>query len=145
MQDNNQIDALKAFKKAVEIEATHADANRNIGFIAIRFRDYVTAEKVFDTALKDASVKRDLEVYIAMGVAKRGLRSSKAEEWYRKALEMDKKDPRPWYNLAVLNQDHLIAKTASSRLRSRSTTTSPRSTAPSSTRSQRATRSTPLR
>jgi Tfp pilus assembly protein PilF len=111
MQENNQIDALKAFKKAVEIEASHPDANRNIGFIAIRFRDYVTAEKVFDTALKDPAVKRDLEVYIAMGVAKRGLKKFKeAEEWYRKALEMDKKDPRPWYNLAVLNQDHLIGQ-----------------------------------
>ncbi|MCA9700772.1 MAG: tetratricopeptide repeat protein, partial [Myxococcales bacterium] len=32
MQDNNQIDALKAFKKAVEIEPSHADGNRNIGF-----------------------------------------------------------------------------------------------------------------
>jgi tetratricopeptide (TPR) repeat protein len=111
MQDNNQIDALKAFKKAVEIDKNHADANRNIGFIAIRFRDYVTAEKVFDTALKDAAVKRDLEVHIAMGVAKRGLKKFKeAEEWYRKALELDKKDPRPWYNLAVLNQDHLIGQ-----------------------------------
>ena len=111
MQDDNQIDALKAFKKAVEIDASHADANRNIGFIAIRFRDYPTAEKAFDTALRDAGVKRDKEVYIAMGVAKRGLKKFKeAEEWYRKAMEVDKKDPRPWYNLAVLNQDHLIGQ-----------------------------------
>lgn len=111
MQDDNQIDALKAFKKAVEVDSNHPDANRNIGFIAIRFRDYVTAEKVFDTALKDAAVKRDMEVYIAMGVAKRGLKKFKeAEEWYRKAMDVDKKDPRPWYNLAVLNQDHLIGQ-----------------------------------
>jgi tetratricopeptide (TPR) repeat protein len=111
MQDDNQIDALKAFKKAVEIEANHPDANRNIGFIAIRFRDYPTAEKAFDTALKAAAVKRDVEVFIAMGVAKRGLKKFKdAEEWYRKAMEVDKKDPRPWYNLAVLNQDHLIGQ-----------------------------------
>jgi Tfp pilus assembly protein PilF len=111
MQDDNQVDALKAFKRAVEIEANHADANRNIGFIAIRFRDYATAEKSFDTALKSEAVKRDVEVYIAMGVAKRGLKKFKeAEEWYRKAAEVDKKDPRPWYNLAVLNQDHLIGQ-----------------------------------
>jgi len=111
MQDDNQVDALKAFKKAVEIESDHADANRNIGFIAIRFRDYETAEKAFDTALKDSAVKRDIEVYIAMGVAKRGLKKfDEAEEWYRKAMEIDKKDPRPWYNLAVLNQDHLIGQ-----------------------------------
>ena len=111
MQDDNQVDALKAFKKAVEIDSNHADANRNIGFIAIRFRDYTVAEKAFDVALKSESVKRDVEVYIAMGVAKRGLKKfPDAEEWYRKAMEIDKKDPRPWYNLAVLNQDHLIGQ-----------------------------------
>ena len=111
MQDDNQVDALKAFKKADEIEPNHAHANRTIGFIAIRFRDYTTAEKSFDTALKTEAVKRDVEVHIAMGVAKRGLKKFKeAEEWYRKAAELDKKDPRPWYNLAVLNQDHLIGQ-----------------------------------
>jgi tetratricopeptide (TPR) repeat protein len=111
MQEDNQIDALKAFKKAVEVDAKHADANRNIGFIAIRFRDYKSAEAAFDTALKSPDVKRDIEVYIAMGVAKRGLKKFKeAEEWYRKAMEIDKKDPRPWYNLGILNQDHLIGQ-----------------------------------
>ncbi|MFV8751268.1 tetratricopeptide repeat protein [Nannocystaceae bacterium ST9] len=111
MQEDNQIDALKAFKKAVEVDANHADANRNIGFIAIRFRDYISAEKAFDTALKSPEVKRDIEVFIAMGVAKRGLKKFKeAEEWYRKAMEVDKKDPRPWYNLGILNQDHMIGQ-----------------------------------
>ena len=111
MQDDNQVDALKAFKKAVEIEPDHADANRNIGFIAIRFRDYEAAEKAFDIALKSPAVKRDIEVYLAMGVAKRGLKKFEAaEKWYRDAMEIDKKDPRPWYNLAVLNQDHLIGQ-----------------------------------
>ena len=111
MQQDNQVDALKAFKKAVDIDGNHSDANRNIGFIAIRFRDYISAEKAFDTALKSEAVKRDIEVYIAMGVAKRGLKKfPEAEEWYRKAMEIDKKDPRPWYNLAVLNQDHLIGQ-----------------------------------
>lgn len=111
MQDDNQIDALKAFKKAVEIDPDHPDANRNIGFIAIRFRDYATAEKAFKTALEAPAVKRDFEVHLAMGVAKRGLKKfTEAEEWYRKAMELDKKDPRPWYNLAILNQDHLVGQ-----------------------------------
>ncbi|NJK31018.1 MAG: tetratricopeptide repeat protein, partial [Deltaproteobacteria bacterium] len=111
MQDNNQVDALKAFKKAVEVDPNHADANRNIGFIAIRFRDYKSAEASFDVALKSEAVKRDVEVFIAMGVAKRGLKKFKeAEEWYKKALEVDKKDPRPWYNLGLLNQEHLTGQ-----------------------------------
>ncbi len=111
MQTDNQIDALKAFKMAVKIAPNHPDANRNIGFIAVRFRDYASAEKAFDVAMKDASVKRDVEVYLAMGVAKRGLKKFKqADEWYRKAMEIDKKDGRPWYNLGILNQDHLIGQ-----------------------------------
>ena len=111
MQDNNQVDALKAFKQAVTIEAKHPDANRNIGFIAIRFRDYARAEEAFSVALEDEAVQRDTEVYIAMGVAKRGRKDyTGAEDWYRKALEVDAADPRPRYNLAILNQDHLIGQ-----------------------------------
>jgi tetratricopeptide (TPR) repeat protein len=111
MQDDNQIDALRAFNAAVEIEPKHADANRNIGFIAIRFRDYANAERAFTTALESSEVERDLEVYIAMGVAKRGLRKfDEAEEWYRKALALEPDDPRPWYNLGILTQDHLTGR-----------------------------------
>ena len=111
MQQDNQVDALKAFKKAVDIDGNHSDANRNIGFIAIRFRDYDGAAAAFETALEDASVQRDIEVYIAMGVAQRGLKAyEEAERWYRDAMDLDEHDPRPWYNLAVLNQDHLIGQ-----------------------------------
>jgi Tfp pilus assembly protein PilF len=111
MQDDNQVDALRAFKKAVEIDPVHADANRNIGFIAIRFRDYATAEGAFAVAVESPVVRGDIEVYLAMGVAKRGLKKfAEAETWYRKATEVDAKDPRPWYNLGILNQDHLIGQ-----------------------------------
>ena len=52
MQDDNQVDALKAFKKAVEVEPQHVDANLNIAFIAIRFRDFDTAAKSLNLAKK---------------------------------------------------------------------------------------------
>lgn len=109
MEDDNQVVALRAFKKAVEIEPSHPDANRNIGFIAIRFRDYASAERAFAIALEDPLVARDIEVYIGMGVAKRGLRKfDEAEHWYREAMTVDDDDPRPWYNLGVLAQEHRI-------------------------------------
>jgi tetratricopeptide (TPR) repeat protein len=108
MQDDNQNDAIRAFEKAVEIEPKHADANRNIGFIAIRFRDYAEAERALAVALESSEAARDIEIYLALGVAKRGLRKyDEAEAWYRKALALDPDDPRPWYNLGILTQDHL--------------------------------------
>jgi tetratricopeptide (TPR) repeat protein len=111
MQEDNQIDALKAFKKAVEVEPKHIDANLNIAFISIRFRDYAGAETALEIALKDPAQQRNIEPHIAMGVAKRGLKKFKeAEEQYLKAAKVDAKDSRPWYNLGVLAQDHLVGQ-----------------------------------
>ncbi len=108
MQDDNQVDALRAFQNAVAIDPRHADANRNIGFIAIRFRDYDAAEAAFEAALEVDEVERDVEVYIGLGVAKRGLRKfADAEHWYAEAASLAPDDPRPWYNLGILNQEHL--------------------------------------
>jgi tetratricopeptide (TPR) repeat protein len=43
-----------------------------------------------------------------MGVSERGLKKfKKATEAYQKAAKLAPKDPRPWYNLAVLSQMHL--------------------------------------
>jgi tetratricopeptide (TPR) repeat protein len=111
MQDDNQIDALRAFKKAVEVDSKHVDANLNIAFISLRFRDYTTAENSLKIAMKSPRVKRNVEAFIAMAVSKRGLKKFKeAQTWYDKAAKVDSKDPRPWYNLAILNQEHLIGQ-----------------------------------
>ena len=74
MQDDDQIEALKAFKKATTVDEKHTDANLNIAFISIRFRDYETAEKSLDIALKDPKESENYEAVLAMGVAKRGLK-----------------------------------------------------------------------
>ena len=111
MQDDNQVDALRAFKKAVEVEPNHVDANLNIAFIAIRFRDYVTAEKSLKIAMAAPRVQRDIEAQIALGVAQRGLKQyTDAEATYMKAVGLDAEDPRPWFNLGVLYQDHRISE-----------------------------------
>ena len=108
MQRDDQINALKAFKGAIEIRPDHPEANLNIAFISIRFRDYETAEKSLGIALKNDNISKNPEAWLALGVAQRGLKKfDKAEGSYNKAAKLAPKDPRPWYNLAVLNQMHL--------------------------------------
>lgn len=111
MQEDNQVDALRAFKRAVEVEPNHVDANLNIAFISIRFRDYATAEKSLSIAMQAPRVKRDLEAQIAMGVAQRGLKKyADAEATYNTAIGLDNTDPRPWWNLGVLYQEHKVSE-----------------------------------
>jgi tetratricopeptide (TPR) repeat protein len=108
LERDNQVDALKTFKEAVRVEPSHVEANLNIGFISIRFRDYATAESAFQTALKSNAQQKNIEVWLALGVAQRGLKKFKeAEESYKKAVKLSANDPRPWFNLGVLYQDHL--------------------------------------
>ncbi|MDC0717982.1 tetratricopeptide repeat protein [Nannocystis bainbridge] len=108
LERQDQVNALKAFKEAVRVEANHVEANLNIGFISIRFRDYATAEKAFEIALKDSRQAKNTEAHLALGVAQRGLRKFKeAEASYNKALKLNASDPRPIYNLGVLYQDHI--------------------------------------
>ncbi|MCA9693243.1 MAG: tetratricopeptide repeat protein [Nannocystaceae bacterium] len=108
MQRDDQVNALKAFKEAVRINPDHPEANLNIAFISIRFRDYATAEKSLRIAMRNKEVTKDIEAHIALGVALRGLKKyPESEKAYAAASKLDPRDPRPWYNLAVLNQMHL--------------------------------------
>jgi tetratricopeptide (TPR) repeat protein len=108
MERDNQVDALRAFKRAVELESNHADANMNMAMISIRFRDYAQAEKSLGIALKDKRQKRNIETHIAVGVAKRGLRKyQEAEDAFKTAMKAKNNDPRPLYNLGILYQEHI--------------------------------------
>ena len=110
MQDDDQVQALRAFKRAVEVEPQHVDANRNIAMIAIRFRDYASAEQALESVIEVEPVTHDVDAWIALGVAKRGLRKyDEAEAAYRRALKVDGSDPRPWFNLGILVQEHVSA------------------------------------
>jgi tetratricopeptide (TPR) repeat protein len=108
IEQDDQARALRAFQQAVEIDPEHVDANRNIAMVAIRFRDYAAAERSLESVIDVAVVATDIDAWIALGVAKRGLRKyGDADQAYRHALTLDSSDPRPWYNLGVLAQDHL--------------------------------------
>jgi tetratricopeptide (TPR) repeat protein len=111
MESSNLIDALKAFRKAAEIDPNHADAHMNIALISIRFRNYEEAEKSLKVAMKDPRQKKNVEAHIGLGVAQRGLRKYKAaEKSFKRAQKLRPKDPRPQYNLAILYQEHLATR-----------------------------------
>jgi len=110
MERDNQIDALRSFKSAADVKPDHADAHMNIAMISIRFRDYKQAEESIKIAMKDSRQKKNIEAYIGLGVAQRGLRKYKdSEKAFKKAMEMNKTDPRPLYNLGILYHEHVAA------------------------------------
>ena len=51
MEKSDPVGALRAFKKSVEVDELHTDAHLNIALVAIRFRDYQTAEHSLERAL----------------------------------------------------------------------------------------------
>lgn len=109
MQRDDPARAIRAFQQAVELDSKHADANRNVAMIAIRFRDYGLAKQALEVVMAQPEAAEDVEVWLALGVARRGLRDyGGAEAAYRHALKLAPDDPRPWFNLGVLAQDHRV-------------------------------------
>jgi tetratricopeptide (TPR) repeat protein len=110
MERDDQVNALRAFKTAAEINPKHADAHMNMALIAINFRDYKTAEESLTIAVKDPRQKKNVEAYLGLGVAQRGLRKYKeAEGSFKKAMDVAKSDARPLYNLGILYHEHIAA------------------------------------
>lgn len=108
MERQADVRALRAFDKAVEIDPDHGDAHMNIAMIALRFRDFAQAAKSLDVARTDPRYKRDIDTYLGLGVAHRGLRDyRRAQKELEAAQEIDDRDPRPLYNLGVLYQEHV--------------------------------------
>jgi tetratricopeptide (TPR) repeat protein len=108
MERDDQVRALRAFKKATELDPNNADAHMNTAMISIRFRDYKQAEQSLMVATKDRRKKKNIETYIALGVAQRGLRKYKeAEGSFKKAMELQGSDARPLYNLGILYEEHI--------------------------------------
>jgi tetratricopeptide (TPR) repeat protein len=108
MERADPVGALRAFKKSVELDELHTDAHLNIALVAIRFRDYETAEHSLERALTDREQQRNVDAYLGLGVAQRGLRKyGAAQKSFEKAVELDDDDPRGLYNLGILYHDHL--------------------------------------
>jgi tetratricopeptide (TPR) repeat protein len=102
------VEALRSFKRAVEIEPQRADAHMNIAMIALSFRDYATAQRSLAVALEDERRRTDVEAWLALGVAQRGLRKyDAARDAFARLAKLDPDDPRALYNLGILHQEHV--------------------------------------
>jgi tetratricopeptide (TPR) repeat protein len=114
MEEHDPIEALRAFERAVKVEPSHADANLNLALVALRFRAFARAEETLAVALhpkRGVVHGKKVEAHLAMAVAKRGLGKLEAAETHcNKAAALDPDDPRPWYNLGLLYQEHLSAR-----------------------------------
>ncbi|MEM6994525.1 MAG: tetratricopeptide repeat protein [Myxococcota bacterium] len=108
MEHEADVRALRAFEEAVTLDPEHGDAHMNIAMIALRFRDFDSAKKSLDVARQHPNHEGNIETYLGLGVAHRGLRDYKqAQKAFERAQELDAADPRPQYNLGVLFQEHI--------------------------------------
>lgn len=108
MEEGNPVLALRSFEKAATVDPDHAQAHLNIAMIALRFRDFDTADTSLEVARKNPRFRDDMEVLLATAVARRGLRRyDDAREVLLQAQEIHGKDPRPLYNLGILLQEHI--------------------------------------
>ena len=108
MEDDNQVMALRAFKRATQIDPDHPEAHLNIAMIALRFRDYATAEQSLVKALDNRQHRQNVTALLGLGVAQRGLRRyDDAEKTLVRARKIDDRDPRALYNLGILYHEHI--------------------------------------
>ncbi|MBL4689841.1 MAG: tetratricopeptide repeat protein [Nannocystaceae bacterium] len=100
--------ALRAFNQAVAADADHGDAHMNLALIALRQRNFEHARDSLTVAASSPRHASNIETYLGLGVAYRGLRDfSRAQEAFERAQGLDGKDPRPAYNLGILYSEHV--------------------------------------
>jgi tetratricopeptide (TPR) repeat protein len=100
--------AIRAFNAAVEIDGRHPQAHLNRAMIAIRLRDFATAQASLQVALDDPQWADDADAWLAMGVARRGQREyAEAEAAFQRAAQRKGGDPRALYNLGLLYSEHV--------------------------------------
>lgn len=103
---NKVTQALASFNNALEVTPEHVPSHMNIGLITLSYRDYATADGHFTSVLK--TEPRNLDALMGKGVASRGLgRYEEARTLYDQAGELAPKDPRPYWNRAILFQQYL--------------------------------------
>ena len=105
--------AIDAFQRAINVDANHAEANLNLGFIALNSGNYIYALERFDASL--TSAPNNFEAKIGKAIALRGTQDFvEAKKLYDQLLESDKNNRIVYFNAATLeakyNKDYKIAQ-----------------------------------
>ncbi len=106
MRQDNLIEALRFFERAVRLDNDMFSAHMNFGEITISFRGYEDAKTSFTRATELRP--NDYDAHIGLGAALRGLRQmplAKAE--YERAIQIDGNRPEAYFNLGLLYQDYM--------------------------------------
>lgn len=92
--------AIKAFQRAIELRPNYVDAHHNVGVTYLQMKDFDNAIVWFEKAL---AIHPIAQTYNDLGVAyyyKGDL--EKAEESFRKAIELDPNSGAPYHSLGIL-------------------------------------------
>jgi tetratricopeptide (TPR) repeat protein len=96
--------ALESFRTAAALRPDYPEAHANYGALLADAEDFGAAAVELETAVKYAP--QSAHAWLDLGNAYRGLKQfDKAEEAYRKSLQLDAKQPDCQFNLAVLYLD----------------------------------------
>lgn len=95
--------ARRDLEAALVLAPHHPRALRLVGQLALTTYDYARARQVFDLLSDLRSGRTDPEVWLALGVAERGLQQLEAAEAaYKQAAALAPADPRVRWNLGLL-------------------------------------------
>jgi type IV pilus assembly protein PilF len=94
----------KHYRRAAELDPEDGGANNNLGAYLCRYERYAEADAYFIKALDDPFYATPQAAWSNAGVcAARSGNAGKAEEYFRRSLEINPKDPAALYELALIN------------------------------------------
>ncbi|MCX4247697.1 tetratricopeptide repeat protein [Paraliomyxa miuraensis] len=103
LDHGNEVDALKAFKRALELDPGRADAALPGATAALHMRDFLTAREMLVAAARTVDLGEEHERLRLLAVALRGLRRyDDAAAIYDQLLAKPEPDPVDMYNRAHL-------------------------------------------
>lgn len=106
LAQNERREAIKSFRKALDINNDDAVAAANLGAIYVQERDYTKAGVVLETAYRRGV--RDARVLNNYGIALTAQgKLDRAEEMYKAALKENNNSKEVLFNYAILLVDHM--------------------------------------
>ena len=98
--------AIRAFQQTLELDPSHLEANRNLGWIALRSGDYTLAHTCFERALQSDPGNTDSRLCIAITLRQRG-EFDEAERIYDQVIVAEPENRIAYFNAAILQERYI--------------------------------------